>query len=168
MTSILEPCPGCGALFHAIDGPTHRYVGASAGCWEVFGRVQASHYEGLGSSLTHRLTVDTYMVQHPGTPSPQSIQSVAVHLITLYFLLEQGLDPRKAADVTRVAADHPPTGGYVWLDPPFPLGSLTILEVEAAKDEPEHDERIMQWARSVWEAWSPYHETVRRWATLLP
>ena len=28
---MLLPCPGCGALFPPSDGPTHRYLGASAG-----------------------------------------------------------------------------------------------------------------------------------------
>ena len=27
---------GCGALFPSYDGPTHRYLGASAACWALF------------------------------------------------------------------------------------------------------------------------------------
>jgi hypothetical protein len=38
----------------------------------------------------HRLTVDTYAVQHPGRPTPQTIQSVTVHLISLSCVLERG------------------------------------------------------------------------------
>jgi hypothetical protein len=33
-----------------------------------------------------------------------------------------------------------------------------------AKDLAEHTERVEEWARSVWEAWKPHHDTVRRWA----
>jgi hypothetical protein len=38
----------------------------------------------------HHLVVDTYAVQHPGVPSPQAIQSVAIHLIRLHaqFVLQ--------------------------------------------------------------------------------
>jgi hypothetical protein len=34
--AMLSPCPGCGALFPDFEGPTHRYIGASAGCWALF------------------------------------------------------------------------------------------------------------------------------------
>ena len=33
--SMLSPCPGCGVLFPHFEGPTHAYVGASAGCWAL-------------------------------------------------------------------------------------------------------------------------------------
>ena len=35
----------------------------------------------------HRLSVDTYAVQHPGVPERRSIQSVAVHLMCLCLVL---------------------------------------------------------------------------------
>ena len=53
---------------------------------------------------------------------------------------------------------------FVWLDPPVSLGEITILDVRDAKDPDEHIERVREWARLVWEAWAPHHETVRRWA----
>ena len=34
--SDLFACPGCGALFPPYDGPAHKYLGASAGCWALF------------------------------------------------------------------------------------------------------------------------------------
>jgi hypothetical protein len=40
MTDIhLEQRPGCGALLARIDGPTHRYIGASPACWAIFTRL---------------------------------------------------------------------------------------------------------------------------------
>jgi hypothetical protein len=33
--AMLTPCPGCGALFPPFEEPTHRYIGASAGCWAL-------------------------------------------------------------------------------------------------------------------------------------
>jgi len=38
----------------------------------------------------HQLTVDTYAVQHPGVAERRSIQSVALHLITLSLMVERG------------------------------------------------------------------------------
>lgn len=90
MEANLRPCVGCGALVPEIEGPTHRYLGAPPGCWAVYGEVLEKEYGDCSRyALNHRLTVDA--AQHPGVPSPQSIQSVAVHLIRLY--LERGLRP---------------------------------------------------------------------------
>jgi hypothetical protein len=51
-------------------GKPHKYIGAVAGCWEIYGEILAKEYGEYGyPELTHRLTVDTYAVQHPGTPS---------------------------------------------------------------------------------------------------
>lgn len=156
------PCIGCGALVPGGDGPTHRYIGASPGCWALFGEVLAREYSDFRFARTHRLTVDAYAAQHPGEPSPRSIQSVAVHLVGLHVTFDQGYSPEEA---TR-ALQHAATGkrDFVWLEPPASLGAVTILEVHAAPDPIEHAERVHRWARSVWDAWSAHHATVRRWA----
>src|SRR5436190_1879442 len=38
------PCIGCGVLTPDADGPTHPYLGASPGCWAVYGEVLAREY----------------------------------------------------------------------------------------------------------------------------
>src|SRR5215470_5556610 len=86
-------CIGCGALVPDVDGPAHRYVGASPGCWALFNAVSVRHYENPALGAVHQFLVDAYMAQHPGTPSPQSIQSVTVHLISLCLAFEHGYDP---------------------------------------------------------------------------
>ena len=159
----LRPCVGCGALVPEIEGPTHRYLGASPGCWAVYGEVLEKEYgDYLRYAPVHRLTVDAYAAQHPGVPSPQSIQSVAVHLIRLHLVLERGLRPERANAAMQWTVSR--SKGFVWLDPPESLGEITVLDVRDAKDPDEHIERVREWARSVWEAWAPHHETVRRWA----
>ena len=159
----LRPCVGCGALVPEIEGPTHRYLGASPGCWAVYGEVLEKEYgDYLRYAPVHRLTVDAYAAQHPGVPSPQSIQSVAVHLIRLHLVLERGLRPERANAAMQWTVSR--SKRFVWLDPPVSLGEITILDVRDAKDPDEHIERVREWARSVWEAWAPHHETVRRWA----
>ncbi len=60
-----ETCPGCGGSFDVSDGPTHRYLGASPGCWAVYGEVLAKEYSDAAYYRVHRLTVDAYSAQHP-------------------------------------------------------------------------------------------------------
>ncbi len=163
MEANLRPCIGCGALVPEIEGPTHRYLGASPGCWAVYGEVLEREYgDYLRYAPVHRLTVDAYAAQHPGVPSPQSIQSVAVHLILLHLVLEHGLRPERANAAMQWTVSR--SKDFVWLDPPVSPGKITILDVRDAKDPTEHIERVREWARSVWEAWAPHHDMVRRWA----
>jgi len=144
------------------DGPTHPYIGASPGCWAIYGEVLAWEGGEPPSPPIHGLMVDAYAAQHPGTPSRRSIQSVAVHLISLCLVLERGYDPRWATEARRRALAH--RQDFVWLDPPASLGAVTIVDVREALDSPAYTARVEQWVRSVWDAWSPHHETVRRWA----
>lgn len=159
-----RPCVGCGALVPDAGGPTHAYIGASPGCWAIFGEVTARAYGDYRYASAHRFIVDAYAAQHPGVPERRSIQSVAVHLISLHLALEKGMSPDQTMKAMRRAADR--SAAFVWLDPPASLGKGTVLDVLEAKDPAEHKERVEQWAKSVWEAWSPHHETVRRWARL--
>jgi hypothetical protein len=107
--------------------------------------------------------VDAYAAQHPGTPSPQSIGSVGVHLVRLHLQLERGL-PHDGANDAMLKISLRLKEHFVWLDPPASLGGATVLDVLNARGPEEHVERVRGWAASVWEAWSPHHETVRRWA----
>ena len=160
----LQPCAGCGALVPDTDGPTHKYIGASPGCWAIYGEVLAKEYSDVAYYSAHQLTVDAYAAQHPGTPSRQSIQSVAVHLVSLYGLLERGFDFAQAVEVKKHLTKR--LDQLVWLEPPTSLGEITVLDVVKAKDAAEHRKIVEEWASSVWRAWSPHHDTVRRWARL--
>src|SRR5262245_47258121 len=105
----LEPCPDCGALFPPSAGPTHRYIGASAGCWALYAAlcagqqpdaelVEASRVSRRLPSRADRasdasiaaLMVDAYAARHHGVPSPQAVQSVAVHLLVLHGVCRRG------------------------------------------------------------------------------
>ena len=164
----LRRCFGCGAPVPDIDGPTHRYLGALPGCWRLYGEVLGREYEDYQRFATvHRLTVDAYAAQHPGTPSPQTIGSVGVHLVRLHLQLERGLPHDRANDAmldisSRLKKD------FVWLDPPASLGDVTVLDVLDAREPEEHMGRVRGWAASVWAAWAAHHETVRRWAAGYP
>ena len=104
---MLFPCPGCGALFPPHDGPTHRYIGASPGCWallcwsvasgdpdetEVLAQSRIPETTARIPSVTAALSLDpllgdAYGVQHHGDESPQAVQSVAGHLLNLHGII---------------------------------------------------------------------------------
>ncbi len=157
---LMIKCMGCGGLFADIQGPTHRYMESCPGCWAIYGEVLAREYSNPAYFQVHRLTVDAYAVQHPGRLSPQSIQSVAVHLIRLYLIFETGLEMQRANDAIKAAAD---SRIYTWLTPPASLGNMTVADVHKAKDVNEHMQRVRAWAESAWAAWSPHHATIRAW-----
>jgi hypothetical protein len=160
MITAMIKCMGCGGTFVDIQGPTHRYMESTPGCWASYGEVLAREYSDQTYFQVHRLTVDTYAVQHPGRPSPQSVQSVAVHLIRLCLILEADLGMQRANDAIKAAAD---SGTYTWLAPPPSLGNITVAEVHKAKNAQEHKQRVRAWAESAWTAWAPYHSIIRGW-----
>lgn len=158
----LIPCPGCGASFAAIEGPVHEYMESSPGCWHAYGQVLAREYGNPALFAVHRLSVDSYAVQHPGGASRQAVQSVGVHLARLCLFLEHGLAAREANDaMLRVGRSK---ARMVRLARPENLGSVTVADVLAAGSDAQHMELVTQWAHSAWQAWSEHHATVRRWA----
>ena len=44
------------------------------------------------------------------------------------------------------------------------MGGVTLLRALQTEDAEEYGKVARLWAGSVWEAWSAYHEIVRRWA----
>jgi hypothetical protein len=145
-----------------MDGPTHRYLESSPGCWHVYGQVLSREYSDLAFATLHRLTVDSYAVQHPGHPSPQTIQSIGLHLLSLHLVLERGL---AASYATRIMAGATKTKErFFWLPPPTSLGAITVSDVVAATEPVEHEKRVRAWAESAWSAWAEHHATVRAWA----
>jgi hypothetical protein len=154
-------CIGCGGLVPEIDGPTHRYLESSPGCWQVYGEVLSREYTDPAYAVWHRLTVDSYAVQHPGRPSPQTIQSVCVHLLSLCLVVERGADPKYATRVMGEALQ--PKGRFTWLTPPRSLGDVTVVDVAAASTVSAHVRAVRAWAESAWSAWAEHHETVRSW-----
>lgn len=168
MTALI-PCVGCGALVPDIDGPSHRYIGASPGCWQAYGELIAPGYGGDGGGpghgTVHRLAVDTYAAQHPGVPGKQSSQSVAAHLFVLCLVLERNVDPSFSTQAITRFVEKNKNRQFPWVEPPPSLGDLTVLYVMEATDTKDRNRLVMLWAASVWQAWKPYHDRVRGWAT---
>lgn len=161
MKNDAVPCSGCGGLFPAIDGPTHRYMESSPGCWAAYGEVLAREYNDAAFASVHRLGVDAYAVQHPGQPSPQSIQSVGVHLIRLCLLLEGGVKMSHANQVMLEATKMKKR--FVWLTPPSSRGAITVANLQRVAHPAEHARIERRWAETAWLAWSAHHATIRTW-----
>lgn len=155
-------CPGCGAIIPDPGGVSAPSEGASAGCWAAYGDLVAREYGEWANPPIHRLTVATYAAQHPREVTLRTTQSLAVHLITLLFIVERGLDAaRVPREIGRAVADP---SEFRWLHLPEAPGWQTILDVRGARDLREHTSRVQRWGRSVWEAWGPHHDVIRRWA----
>lgn len=179
----LEPCPGCGARFAPSDGPVHEYIGASAGCWALYAPLAAGvgpdpavlqssrigappavappPFAREGAGPLEPLLVDAYAAQHPGTPSPQAIQSVAVHLLVLHAVFTRGVAADSALWVRGRALRT--RGVFHWLDPRGRAPALTIRHLfpgggVGAPVAPA------AYARSVYASWAAGHEaTLAGW-----
>jgi hypothetical protein len=158
-------CVGCQAEFGEINGPTHEYMLSSPGCWEAYGEVLAREYTDNRLARQHRLSVDTYAVQHPGVNVPAARRSVGVHLSRLYLLLEGGW-PMDRANNAMLAITQFKDRCH-WLEPPSMTGTLSVLDVLRAASYQEHENRVGAWAESVWKAWAVHHATVRKWGASL-
>ena len=161
----LIACVGCGALVGDTDGPTHAYVGASPGCWALFGEVLAVRYASDTELAPESMFTDVYMVQHPGVPGRRSSQSVWVHLIALCLALEHGMAARpRMAAMQRILASGTT---FDWLEPPATVGPMTILDIRDADGPAARAELIARWAETTWAAWAPHHSAVRARAAAL-
>ena len=161
----LEMCVGCKALVPRMDGPRHRYMESAPGCWARFGAILEREYSDPTYMRNHRLTVDAYAVQHPGQPSPQSTQSVCLHLVSLHLVFECDVSQSSATRALQHLAKH--KDQFCWLEPPESLGDVTVNDVVEATNADEHADAVTRWARSAWGAWAPHHPKVQQWANAL-
>ena len=158
--SAATACPGCGASLPASEGPTHAYLNASPACWGLFGEVLAREFSDRERFTVHQLTVDTYAAQHSGGPDPRAQRSLALHLMTLCMFVERGADPRAGPALHKHMVGRRIQAP---LEPPAPNDGLTVAYAHQATTADEHIERIWTWARDVWHAWAPHHDTIHRW-----
>ena len=151
-----ERCIGCSARVERTDGPTHRYMTSAPGCWHRYGELLGVLAVDHALWTARVLCTDAYAAQHPGTPGPQAIQSVAIHLINSYDHLVAG----HPIDIPRVVG---PKGGFHWLTPPSFDGARTVFDVPVAGTREELTQAALHWVTSVWEAWAPHHAQIAQW-----
>ena len=154
-------CPGCGVELDPIDGPVHAYMTSSAACFQLFANVLAAEYEDAALMQTHRLTVDSYAVQHPGQEQTrQQIQSVGLHLARLHVQLTAPRPPLETNNVMLGFAEHKST--LVYLEPPVRF-TMTIADVEPYAGGPDHAAMVRAWASATWQDWSHQHAYIKDW-----
>lgn len=166
-TTNVEVCPDCGASLPRFDGPTHRYIGASPSCWALFSALVNGGEPPLAPAPLNGLITDAYAAQHPGTPSPQAIQSVAVHLLTLYGVLVRGVRPEQAHWIRQRSlrgGRTPKHDRFAWLTSPSFHGKLTLATIAQAPTPGARAAVAADYVREVWELWAAGHEpTIARW-----
>jgi len=159
----LIPCIGCSARVSNIDGPTHKYLGVSPGCWKIFGEVLAKEYGDPEYMKVHRLTVDAYALQHIGVEEPRTIQSMNLHLLALCAALEHGVDygfiPKIMNDRL---AEYKNKSVFSWLSPPASFGANTVVDVARAQNADEHSILVHGWAIDVWQQWHEHHDLIEQ------
>lgn len=168
MTNLaLETCPGCQAQLPRSEGAVHRYIGASAACWELYSNLLNGGEPPLAPAPAVGLLVDAYAAQHPGTPSPQAVQSVAVHLLTLYGVLVRGMGHNQALWIRRRALREQggtKHGRFHWLIPPSFAGSLTVADIVRGETAEARTELVERYVDEVWAKWAePYERVVAEW-----
>lgn len=155
----LVPCIGCGGLVPDVDGPVHRYMDASPGCWRAYTELLVGV---LPPSPLAPLTVDAYAVTHPGVPGPQSTPSVWIHLVTMCFVLERGWRVDQVVRLRRLVADS--FAGWPWLPPPTTMSPVTAIDLSAAALDGDLSAAAAlgdAWVESAWVAWAGQHAPVR-------
>jgi hypothetical protein len=164
---MMERCVGCGAEVQLLDGSIHRYMTSAPACWQRYGEVLNTLYAHPEHQEALIMCVDTYAVQHPGTPNPQAIQSVAVHLLNLYSYLVRGHPihiPQRILSERMFHAIAPPRmRAAYWLAPPSFAGTLTVFEMPLCGTGAALATGARAWAESVWEAWRGHHQQIAEW-----
>ena len=156
----------CGVARAAEGAPTHAYVPATPGCWQLFGEIQADESLRFGyPPRAHKTVVDAYMASHPGDGKDRrEAQSVVVHLVGICGLLEFNWDPEQSRSAMRTLLAK--RGGQLPVIRPWSRPSaLTVQSMVGAYDLPDYEQRALAWANDVWDAWVNEHATIR---SLLP
>jgi len=155
----MDKCFSCKAEVGNIKGEVHKYMDSSPGCWKLFGDILEKEYSDPSYWKNHRITVDAFAVQHFGKPSSQAIQSVNLHLSSLYLIYEKGFDVKLADKGLTTLAKY--KSELFWLEPPDEVGDITVVDILKAKTADEHCELIFEWGKSVWNAWTFHHKTIQ-------
>lgn len=141
-------CEDCGAA--AVQG--------KAGCREVFEEILAKEFSDYRYGKIHRLTVDAYALQHPEAYM-RSGKSFAAHLTGMSAALEHEDTLDLNRTVQKWLSSNPSIDKPVHL--PEQRGDLTIAYIHSAADADEHVNRVREWARDIWGAWTEHHNLAR-------
>ncbi len=154
----LEKCQWCGLETPESDGPVHRYLGGTPGCWAHYGKLLAREYENYDYMVVHGLTVDAYALQHPGEKSLPATRSTYIHLASLFSYFELKRSISQLAGIKQAIATHKLSDE--WLIPPTELDGINVDDVLTAQTAQQHRQSVEAWARYIFECWAPHHEKI--------
>ncbi|MEZ4733769.1 MAG: DUF5946 family protein [Caldilineaceae bacterium] len=161
----VEPCPDCRALLPPTTAlPT----------------VTSAHRRPAGRSTVRSTWANRPLHPAPTTAcwlmpmlpntrasSPQAIQSVAVHLLTLYGILVQGMAPDQALWLRlRPLRDgkQPKHSRFVWLTPPSVCRQFNCGGHCRSANAGERAALVQPYVEEVWTRWAQEHQaTIAQW-----
>jgi hypothetical protein len=158
------PCIGCGRMVPAVEGPTHRYLESSPGCWAVYTALPFGGMAGPAEPPHRAMMVDAYAVQHPGRPGSSSTPSVWIHLAAMHLVLERGWPGDRLVEIRRVVADA--NDGWPWLTPPVSMGGIGAIDVTLAAAT-NVSAVVRAWVEAAFGAWADHHGAIRTLTTRL-
>ena len=150
-------CIGCGRFVPDIEGPTHRYLESSPGCWAAYTALPYGGMAGPAVPPHSAMTVDAYAVQHPGRPGPSSTPSVWIDLAAMHLVLERGWPVDRLIEIRRTVADA--NDGWPWLTPPASMGGVGAIDV-AATAAGDVAAVVRAWVEGAYGAWSGHHGAI--------
>ncbi len=142
-------CEDCGAVI--AEG--------KVGCIKLFEETIAKEFSDYRYGKIHRLTVDAYCLQHP-EPYMHSGKSFAAHLTGMCAAFEYEDALAVNQTVQKWLSTNPKIDKPAQL--PEQRGNLTITYIHDASNADEHAERVKEWARDVWGAWSEHHNLAKQ------
>ncbi|WP_422106582.1 DUF5946 family protein [Winogradskyella sp.] len=159
-------CFSCGAKALNLDGECHKYMLASPGCYEMFNEVLNKEYTDLRYHKGHHFTVDAYAIQHPGLLSNQkAVNSVGIHLVSLYCTFEAGFDLAMSAEIKTKFAQFNKLHKIIKpIKGPESFLGLTIFDIWDNDIAELHFDLCKQWAWDAFHSWSAHHKTIASWA----
>jgi len=148
---MATPCSGCGLL---IDGGTEA-------CQGLFEGMVGRDFSDVRYGRFHGLAVDCYCLQHPARYCISG-KSFAAHLCGLCGRLEGDAgdgqhDERLRRWLDGARKPEKPEGL------PASRGAITIGDVLAVEEPEGYGLAAKRWARSVWDAYAPFHALARTW-----
>lgn len=150
-------CPSCGVCLPVAGALPDTRFAASAECWHLYGEVSAYTLQRGDAEFIHQLAVDAYGAQHAG----EQVRPIAVAfaLIGLYLAYERGYTGRQVQHMHQLLANR--SKNWPPFVPPPHRGMMTVLDVVQTPPGKERDDKLWQWGRSVWDAWSTEHAHVK-------
>ena len=128
-------------------------------CAVIWNETLAKEFSDFRYGRVHRLTVDTYSLQHPDVYMISS-KSYAAHLTGMCVAMEYDND----SGLLKILQKW--LNGKKELEKPELLqnvGRLTISHLVAARDGIEHMRLVKEWSAGVWSAYSVHHALAKEW-----